>query len=142
MVSSVFISCLLVFHPLAFLLVLSFGHPLRLRIFAGRELGTRRPGTGVSWALQARSAPESVRPGARRAVETPRGTLHRTPPIFRDTLSDNLRDTSGPKGPKDSFAWPASSQVESFIGPFGIALASSLRCLPNEAPTPALPISC
>ena len=31
-------------------------------------------------------------------------------PVFRDTLGDTPRDTSGPKGPRDSCGWSGSSQ--------------------------------
>ena len=56
---------------------------------------------------------DTPEPGARRAPETPRRTLRRTPPVFGDTLGDTPRDTSGPKGPRDSCSWPGSSQLKS-----------------------------
>ena len=76
---------------------------VRRSVPRGVSRGLLAPVSGVS-----KKCPER----ARRALKTPRGTLRQTPPIFRDTLSDTLRDTSGPKGRKDSCAWSASSQVK------------------------------
>ena len=58
---------------------------------------------------------DTPEPGARRAGPGdtgPRRTLPRTPPVFGDTLGDTPRDTSGPKGPRDSCSRPGRSQTE------------------------------
>ena len=78
---------------------------------------------------------DSPEPGARRAPETPRRTLPRTPPVFRGHSRRHSGDTSGPR---DSCSRPAGSQPKCpkmctfrLLGSFG-----GLFC---GAPTPKDP---
>ena len=66
-----------------------------------------KKGVPDTWGTLSGHFLDTLGPGAQRALETPRRTLPRTPPVFGDTLGEGgggpgTGDTSGPKGPRDS----------------------------------------
>ena len=101
-------------------------------------LRTRRPGTGVSRPVRARSVPgvssrvsaktgvsEGVSYGVSAGPFGPRGhpVGHSFEhPRFRGHSRGHSGDTSGPKGPRDSCAWSASSQ-------FSLRKCNPLQCV-------------